>query len=70
MGIDVKKLKEMIAEKNTTLEAVAGILGIDRTTLYRKLRTNANGLTVNEARRISSFLRLSVGESMAIFWGQ
>lgn len=68
MGIDVQRLKDTVAEKNTTLEAVAMILGIDRSTLYRKLKRGKTGLTVYDAQKISSFLELSLDESLAIFW--
>lgn len=68
MGIDVQRLKDTVAAKNTTLEAVAMILGIDRSTLYRKLKRGKTGLTVYDAQKISSFLELSLDESLAIFW--
>ena len=70
MGIDVQRLKETVAGRNTTLEAVAMILGIDRSTLYRKLKRGKTGLTVYDAQKISSFLGLSLDESLAIFWRQ
>lgn len=68
MGIDVQRLKDTVAARNTTLEAVAMILGIDRSTLYRKLKRGKTGLTVYDAQKISSFLELSLDESLAIFW--
>lgn len=70
MGIDVQKLKDTVAQKNTTLEAVAMILGIDRSTLYRKLKRGRSGLSLYEAQKISSFLKLSLDESLTIFWRQ
>ena len=70
MGIDVQRLKDTVAARNTTLEAVAMILGIDRSTLYRKLKRGKTGLTVYDAQKISSFLELSLDESLAIFWRQ
>ena len=70
MGIDVQRLKETVAGRNTTLEAVAMILGIDRSTLYRKLKRGKTGLTVYDAQKIALFLGLSLDESLAIFWRQ
>ncbi len=46
------------------------ILGIDRSTLYRKLKRGKTGLTVYDAQKIASFLGLSLDESLAIFWRQ
>lgn len=68
VGIDTKALKQIIIRKNTTMEGLAYYLGIDRSTLYRKLRDGGSGLTVREARLISSFLELSFEEVLHIFW--
>lgn len=68
MEIDVAALKRTIASKNTTLDAVAGILGIDRSTLYRKLRGDARGITLKEAQKISDYLELDICETIRIFW--
>lgn len=68
MEIDVAALKRMIAEKNTTMEGMALFLGIDRSTLYRKLRDGGGGITVHDAHMIASFLGLSDHETIRIFW--
>lgn len=68
MEIDVAELKRMIVEKNTTLDAVAKILDINRSTLYRKLRGDARGITVKEAQSIALYLGLSTDEVLNIFW--
>lgn len=68
MEIDVTELKRMIVEKNTTLDAVARILDINRSTLYRKLRGDARGVTVKEAQSIALYLGLNTDEVLNIFW--
>lgn len=70
MGIDTEELKKIIIRKNTTMEGVAYHLGIDRSTLYRKFRDGGSGLTLREARLISSFLELSFEEALYIFWNK
>ncbi len=60
-------LKQVIAEKNTTLEAVACILGINRTTLYRKMKGGLSSLTLLEAEKISKYLNLTENESRDLF---
>ncbi len=69
MNVNVPMLKSAIVKKNTTLEAVAHDLGIDRTTLYRRLRRGDSGISLNDAKRISRYLRLAPDEALSIFWG-
>jgi predicted DNA-binding transcriptional regulator AlpA len=61
------EFKRLVAEKNTTLDAVASYLGMHRTTLYRKTKEGVEELTVGEARKIKRFLRLSESEAGRIF---
>lgn len=65
-----KILKEKIIEKNTTQEALAMALGIDRSTLYRKMKGGLSSLTIGEAEKIAGFLGLSRQEISNVFWGQ
>ena len=65
-----KYLKQKIVEKNTTQEAVAMALGIDRSTLYRKMKGGLSSLTIGEAEVIAEFLDLSRQEITKVFWGQ
>ena len=66
--IYAEELKRKIAEQNTTLEAVAHILGMSRSTLYIKLQNGGNKLTVLEASKISQFLNMQPKESFDLFW--
>ena len=68
MGINVRQLKEIVAEKNTTFDALAGVLEIDRSTLYRKLHRGTQTITLVEAQKISDFLELNLWEILDIFW--
>lgn len=67
MEIDVYALKRMITRRNTTLEGLASYIGIDRSTLYRKLRGGGGSLTVEEANRAAEYLGLSPEETVHIF---
>ncbi len=62
-------LKQKIVEKNTTQEALAMALGIDRSTLYRKMKGGISSLTLGEAKKITEFLGLSESEASYVFWG-
>ena len=69
MDIDIATLKNTVIKKNTTLEALAYEMGIDRSTLYRKLKKGAAGITLKDAETISSCLKLSGVEADRIFGG-
>lgn len=69
MIIDVNTLKETVIMKNTTLEALAYEMGINRSTLYRKLRRGSSGITLKDADIIAKSLSLSKAESDRIFKG-
>ena len=69
MDIDILKLKNTVVERNTTLEALAYEMGIDRSTLYRRLKKGSSGITLKDARTISHCLSLSEHEMHGIFGG-
>ncbi len=55
-------IKQKIIEQNTTQEALATALGIDRSTLYRKLKGGVSQLTLGEAKIIFDYLKFSESE--------
>ena len=55
-------IKQKIIEQNTTQEALATAMGIDRSTLYRKLKGGVSSLTLGEARIIFDYLNFSESE--------
>lgn len=61
------ELKKIVAEKNTTLDALAAHLGMHRSTLYRKLKGGIEGLTLGEIKEISCFLGLCDSERRNLF---
>lgn len=70
MEIDIAVLKQIVIMKNTTFEALAYELGIDRTTLYRKLKRGTSGITLKDAATITESLELSPTEVTRIFGGR
>lgn len=62
------KLKAKMVEHGMTQEAFAQRLGIDRSTLNRKLQ-NIDSFTVGEAKQAKEVLSLSEGEAITIFFG-
>lgn len=64
--VNVNKLRGKIVEKGMTVEAVAKAMGIDKSTLYRKLQA-AETITIREANAIGKILGLTMQESIDIF---
>lgn len=65
--VDIRKLKGKIVEQGHTMTSLAAALGVNRATLYRKLRS-PESLTVGEVRKLSEVLCLTAGEMTAIFY--
>ncbi len=63
--VDVNKLNGKIAERNTTKEAVADAIGVNRSTFYRRLKYST--LTIRDIHKICDVLRLSGADALEIF---
>lgn len=68
--VDILKLRGRMVEKGYTVARLADCLGINKSTLYRKLCTNGEMLTIREAGDIVSFLGLSEKDAATIFFTQ
>ncbi len=64
--MNILMLKGRMIEKQVNAAALAAKIGIDRATLYRKMKKNS--FTVAEAKKIKEALSLTVEESMALFF--
>lgn len=64
---NIAKLKGKIAEKGMNQETLAKAVGMDRSTLNRKIKTG-EAFTIGEANRIAIILKLSKNEAMEIFF--
>ena len=67
---NVDKLKGAIKEKRLSPEKVAEIIGIDKSTMYRKLNNGGDEFTIKQADIISQALGLTAEEAQAIFFSQ
>lgn len=67
--IKINKLRAKVVERGLTIGQVAHHLGIDRSTLYRKMRDNSGRrFSVLEVQQLSAILRLSPSEIQDIFY--
>lgn len=62
------KLKAKIIERGLNVEGFASLIGMDRSSLYRKLN-NSQKITIEEAVRIKETLEMTNEEASAIFFG-
>ena len=68
--MNINKLKGKIVEKGMTTEALASKMGVDRSTLYRKINSKGETFTIKDANMICSILSLTSEEATAIFFSQ
>lgn len=67
--IDRNKLRAILIERGMNIEELANKLGIDRSTLYRKLGSQGK-LSIEEAQAIVKELDLSNEQALQIFFKQ
>ncbi|GAA0230308.1 hypothetical protein GCM10008921_13660 [Metaclostridioides mangenotii] len=66
--VNVDKLRGKIVEKKLNITCLARKIGINKSTLYRKLKTNGEELSIKEAHTIAKELNLSLEELNSIFF--
>ena len=67
-NVNVNKLRGKIVENGLNMSTLAIKLGIDRSTLYRKVNSEGDKLTIKEANEIVELLNLDSKEAMTIFF--
>ena len=65
--MNVNKLKAKIVERELSVEKLAVLIGVDRSSLYRKLN-NAEKITIGEANKMKTALEISNAEAVDIFF--
>lgn len=68
--VNISKLKGKIVENNFSIEKLADAIGVDRSTLYRKINNKGDTITIKEANEIMRVLKLTLYEASEIFFGQ
>ena len=66
--MNLHKLKGKIVEKGWNVETLAEHIGVERSSMYRKLN-NFEKITIGEAKKITKALNLSNEEASSIFLG-
>ena len=70
MFVNVDKIHGRIRELKMNVVEVAGKMGIDKSTLYRKLTNNGAGLTVKDAQQLVDILQLTDEDALQIFFAR
>lgn len=68
--VNVGKLKGKIVENGLSVKKLADMIGVNRSTLYRKLSHKGETFTIKEASLIARALKLSAEEVNVIFFDQ
>ncbi len=66
--IDINKFRAIIIEKNTSIEEVSYQLGVNKSTIYRKLQQNGETFTLKEINMLVTILNLTNNEILKIFF--
>lgn len=67
MHVDITRLRGKIVECGMTQEKMAQKLGMNKSTLSRKMKSNAVAFSVGEMFQIAEILRLTNREAAEIF---
>ena len=68
--VNIDKLRGKIVEKRLSVEALSDKLGINQSTLYRRLNGGGATFTIEEADKIATLLELTADELNQIFFAQ
>lgn len=66
--VNINKLRGKIIENGLSVKDLADKLEMDRSTLYRKMNSEGDTMTISDAERISKILNLSLEEVNSIFF--
>lgn len=64
--MNVNKLKGLLAENEMNVETLAEMIGVERSSLYRKLN-NSEKITIGEAAKMKEVLNMSDEKAYEIF---
>lgn len=68
--VNINKLRGKIVENGLSVKDLADKLEMDRSTLYRKMNSEGDTMTISDAEKISKILDLSLEEVNSIFFSE
>ena len=70
MHVDIELLKKSIAASGKTKETVAKEIGVDYSTLSRKMKCDGLAFSVGQMHKLVDSLKLSADDARKIFFAQ
>lgn len=68
--VNVNKLKGKIVENGINVDILAEKMGVDKSTLYRKIAANGENFTIGDVDAMAQILHLTRDEVNGIFFTQ
>ena len=68
--VNINKLRGKIIENGLSVMDLDDKLEMDRSTLYRKMNSEGDTMTISDAEKISKILDLSLDEVNSIFFSE
>lgn len=68
--VNTNKLKAKIVENGMNVSELATKIGMDKSSLYRKLANDGESMTIRDANAIVRVLGISSEDAIAIFFSQ
>lgn len=68
--VNTKKLKARMVEHDLSASEISKLIGMDRSTFYRKMQNNGENFTILEANAIANVLNLTKDDVNEIFFAQ
>lgn len=66
--MNINKLKGKIVERGMNVLMISQLIGVDKSTFYRKLNSQGDTFTVKEVNLICKHLKLTKDEAISIFF--
>ena len=66
--VNIRKLRAKLVEKDISVIELASIIGIDKSTVYRKLYNSGESFTVSDVEKIAKALSLTCEDINDIFF--
>jgi predicted transcriptional regulator len=68
--MQVQVLKDRIKASGMSMEKISEMIGIDPSTMYRKIQKGGDGFTIKETNALAEVLKLSSDDALDIFFRQ
>lgn len=68
--LKAQQIKGRIISQGLSVSKVSEMLGINKSTMYKKLKDDGETFTIKEVRKLSEILKLSLDDVNRIFFNQ